>query len=176
MNKMEYGTFGGGCFWCLDAVFRRLDGVLSSTCGYAGGATGNPSYEEVCTGTTGHAEVIRIAYDRSVIEYQTLLDWFWRCHDPTTLNRQGADVGPQYRSVIFHHDSEQRITAQRSRTEMNESGIYSAPIVTEISPLREFHPAEDIHQDYFRGNPDAPYCSYVIRPKLDKLGFVPSSR
>ncbi len=176
MRKIEHATFGGGCFWCLDAVYRTLEGVLSCTCGYAGGHTENPGYEEVCSGTTGHAEVVRIAFDSRVIGYQTLLDWFWRCHDPTTLNRQGADVGTQYRSVIFYHDSTQQSAAQNSRTEIAKSGLFHSPIVTEISPLHAFHPAEEVHQDYFSKNPGAAYCSFVIRPKLDKLGFVPSLR
>ncbi len=169
MTAMETATLGGGCFWCIEAVFQQLEGVASVVSGYAGGRTPNPTYRQVCGGETGHAEVIQIRFDPAEISYDLLLDWFWRAHDPTTLNRQGADVGTQYRSVIYYHDDKQRDAAERSKAKMEESGAFQDPIVTQIEPLDVFYPAEDYHQDYFRNNGNAPYCSYVIRPKLAKL-------
>ncbi len=166
-NRMEKATFGAGCFWCVEAVFERLDGVQSVVAGYAGGHTPDPTYEAVCTGKTGHAEVAQITFDPTRISYTRLLDVFWDAHDPTTLNRQGADVGTQYRSAIFTHTPEQQSTAEASRTEAEKR--FSKPIVTEIRTLERFYPAEDYHQDYFRANPNAPYCRAVIKPKLDKL-------
>lgn len=167
MSKLEKATFGAGCFWCVEAVFERLPGVQSVTAGYAGGSKANPTYEEVCSGTTGHAEVAQITYDPSVISYEKLLEWFWKAHDPTTLNRQGADVGTQYRSVIFFSDESQRKAADESKRKAQKE--FDNPIVTEIQPLTKFYAAENYHQDYFRLNPNAPYCQLVIRPKLEKL-------
>ncbi len=166
-EKIETITLGGGCFWCLEAVFERLDGVISVVSGYAGGQNANPTYQEVCSGTTGHAEVVQITFDPDRISFAKLLDMFWRCHDPTTLNRQGADMGTQYRSVIFYHSDDQKQMAQQSCTAAAQA--LADPIVTEISPLPEFYPAESTHQDYYRNNPRAPYCTIVIRPKLARL-------
>lgn len=166
-GRMEKATFGAGCFWCVEAVFERLDGVQSVVAGYAGGHTPDPTYEAVCTGKTGHAEVAEITFDPSRISYAKLLDVFWDAHDPTTLNQQGADVGTQYRSAIFTHSPDQQTAAEASRSEAQKR--FSKPIVTEIRPLERFYPAEDYHQDYFRLNPNAPYCRVVIKPKLDKL-------
>ena len=166
-----YAVLGGGCFWCTEAVFERIDGVRSVVSGYAGGSTVDPTYEQVCTGRTGHAEVIRIEYDPSVASYAELLEVFWKAHDPTTVNQQGADVGTQYRSIILTGTEEQRQIAERSRREADASGRWPRPIVTEIVPLKEFYPAEGYHQDYFARNPQAAYCAFVIQPKLKKLGF-----
>lgn len=167
----ELATFGGGCFWCIEAVFQRLDGVVSVVPGYAGGDTPNPTYREVCSGETGHAEVAQIRFDPAVITYEELLEVFWRAHDPTTLNRQGADVGTQYRSVIFYHSDSQKEAARTSKKTLAESGIYKDPVVTEISPLDTFYEAEDYHHDYYDRNQSAPYCRFVIQPKLEKLGL-----
>ena len=168
MAELAQATFGGGCFWCIEAVFERLDGVRSVVSGYAGGRVAHPTYEQVCSGTTGHAEVARITFDPAVVSYEDLLALFWKAHDPTTMNRQGADVGEQYRSVIFYHDEKQRAAAEESRR--NAASQFSTPIVTKIEPLREFYEAEDYHQDYYRNNPRAPYCMFVIKPKLEKMG------
>jgi len=167
MAELAQATFGGGCFWCIEAVFERLDGVRSVVSGYAGGRVAHPTYEQVCSGTTGHAEVARITFDPAVVSYEDLLALFWKAHDPTTMNRQGADVGEQYRSVIFYHDEKQRAAAEESRR--NAASQFSTPIVTKIEPLREFYEAEDYHQDYYRNNPRAPYCMFVIKPKLEKM-------
>jgi len=167
MSQREQATFGAGCFWCVEAVFERLDGVKSVVAGYAGGNTPNPSYEEVCAGNTGHAEVAQITYDPAVISYESLLEWFWKSHDPTTLNRQGADAGTQYRSVVFYHDDKQKAAAERSKSAAQS--MFSDPIVTQIQPLPKFYEAENYHQDYYKHNPNAPYCLFVIRPKLKKL-------
>ncbi len=166
-SKTELATLGGGCFWCMEAVFEKLDGVKSVTSGYAGGKKENPTYKEVCGGHTGHAEVIQIEFDPQKISYEKLLDIFWQAHDPTTLNRQGADVGTQYRSIILCQNEAQKKVAEKSR--QSAQWQFTAPIITEIVPLTKFFPAEDYHQDYFRNNPNAPYCSVVIRPKLEKL-------
>ena len=166
-NKTELATFGGGCFWCLEAVFERLDGVKSVTSGYAGGTKENPTYKEVCTGATGHAEVIQIEFDPHKISYEKLLEVFWEAHDPTTMNRQGADAGTQYRSVILYHNDAQKRAAEKSK-ELAQ-WRFPRPIVTEIIPLTKFFKAEEYHQDYFRKNPNAPYCAVVISPKLEKL-------
>ncbi len=166
-NNLELATFGGGCFWCIEAVFERLEGVKSVTSGYAGGKLANPTYEQVCSGTSGHAEVAQIAFDPKNITFEKLLETFWEAHDPTTLNRQGADTGTQYRSVIFHHNDAQKAAAEKSK--QAAQAHFSAPIVTEIAPLTQFYKAENYHQDYFRNNPRAPYCAFVIRPKLEKL-------
>ena len=171
-NKIEtidQATFGAGCFWCVEAVFERLEGVLNVRSGYTGGKTNNPTYEEICIGLTGHAEVIQIDYDSSLISFEKLLDIFWKSHDPTTLNLQGADVGTQYRSAIFYHSEKQKETADTSRKKADKSDLYTDPIVTEIAPLTKFYIAENYHQDYFRINKNAPYCQLVIKPKLDKL-------
>ena len=166
-NATELATLGGGCFWCTEAVFERLDGVKSVTSGYAGGKTQHPTYEDVCTGASGHAEVTQVEFDPKKISFERLLDVFWAAHDPTTLNRQGADSGTQYRSVIFHHSEAQRIAAEKSKKAAQAD--FSSPIVTEISPLPKFYKAEGYHQDYFNNNSRAPYCQAVIRPKLEKL-------
>ncbi len=167
MNQQEEATFGAGCFWCVEAVFQRIEGVLSVQAGYAGGTVANPTYEQVCTGTTGHAESVRIVFDPAKVSYRHLLEVFWACHDPTTLNRQGADEGTQYRSVIFYHNDAQKKEAEDSKAAVQKE--LSEPIVTAIEPLRNFYPAENYHQDYFNKNPNAPYCSLVISPKLRKL-------
>ena len=169
MEKLKNATLGGGCFWCLEAVYSKLEGVKSVAPGYAGGTKLNPTYEQVCTGNTGHAEVIQIDFDPQKTSYETLLDWFWRCHDPTTLNRQGGDIGTQYRSVIFYENEAQKTTANESKKDAEKSEMFNAPIVTEIATLPEFYPAEDYHQDYYSNNSNAGYCTYVIRPKLAKL-------
>lgn len=169
--KTEFATFGGGCFWCIEAVFERIDGVQSVTSGYAGGMKKNPTYEEVCTGRTGHAEVVQIEYDPKKISYDELLDIFWKAHDPTTLNRQGADVGTQYRSIILYHNEAQKGAALKSKGNIGSSGAFSDPIVTEIEPLDTFYPAEQYHQNYYEKNPSAGYCTIVIRPKLKKMGL-----
>jgi len=166
-NQTELATLAGGCFWCTEAVFQRLPGVKSVASGYAGGQTENPTYDQVCTGTTGHAEVIQIEFDPTKISYPSLLETFWEVHDPTTLNRQGADTGTQYRSAIFYHNDTQKQAAERSKAAAARS--FARPIVTEIVPLKKFYKAEGYHQDYFRNNANAGYCRMVIKPKLDKL-------
>ena len=168
-GKMEHATFGAGCFWCVEAVFERLEGVINVQAGYAGGSTENPTYEEVCTGKSGHAEVIRIDYDPNIITFEKLLDVFWKSHDPTTLNQQGADVGTQYRSAIFYHNVVQKATAEKSLVFTNSSGMYANPIVTEVLPRVQFYLAEQYHQNYFNNNSSAPYCQLFIQPKLTKL-------
>lgn len=166
-NSLETATFGAGCFWCVEAVFENLEGVKAVESGYMGGETEEPTYRQISTGTTGHAEVTRIYYDSEVVQFETLLDWLWRSHDPTTLNRQGADVGTQYRSAIFYHTDAQREAAVASKSAAQSS--FKSPIVTEITPASKFYIAEDYHQDYFRNNKNAPYCQMVIKPKLEKL-------
>ncbi|MDI6804220.1 MAG: peptide-methionine (S)-S-oxide reductase MsrA [Bacteroidota bacterium] len=167
MNQYEKATFGGGCFWCTEAVYQSLSGVIAVKSGYAGGTKVNPTYEEICTGKTGHAEVVEITFDPNIVSYEKLLEVFWKAHDPTTLNRQGADVGTQYRSVIFYHNESQKISAEKSRS-VAQSQL-DRTIVTEIKPLVHFYKAEEYHQDYFEKNPDAAYCRFVVRPKLEKL-------
>lgn len=169
-------TFGAGCFWCVEAVFQELDGVESVVSGYMGGQVDNPSYEQICTGTTGHAEVAQITYDPSRVDFATLLEVFWQTHDPTTLNRQGADVGTQYRSAIFYHDQEQRRQAEGYRAKLEASGAFSGAIVTEVVPATTFYGAEHYHQDYFRLNPDQGYCRAVVRPKVEKFRKVFAER
>ena len=169
---MEIATFGNGCFWCTEAVFQRLNGVEKVVSGYMGGTLKNPTYEQVCSGTTGHAEVLQITFDPEQISYNELLDVFWATHDPTTLNRQGNDVGTQYRSVIFYHNDEQKELAQKSKKELDEAGAFGDPIVTLIDPVSEFYPAENYHQDYFNRNGQQPYCNFVVRPKVDKFQKV----
>jgi len=166
-DKTELATLGGGCFWCLEAVFERLPGVQSVTSGYAGGRTANPTYEQVCTGTTGHAEVTQIEFDPAKISCEKLFEIFWQAHDPTTLNRQGADEGTQYRSVILYHDERQKAAAELSRAAAQKN--FPHPIVTEIAPFTKFYPAEGYHQKYYDTYSNAPYCRVVIAPKLEKL-------
>ena len=167
--EIEVATFGGGCFWCVEAVFEQLKGVISVESGYAGGSAESPTYEQVCSGSSGHAEVCQIRYDPGRISYAELLEVFWKTHDPTTPNRQGNDVGSQYRSVIFCHDAQQETLAQQYKRRLAASGAWEKPIVTRIEPFTEFHKAENHHQDYYRRNPDQAYCRSVIRPKLDKF-------
>ncbi|PWU13496.1 MAG: peptide-methionine (S)-S-oxide reductase [Verrucomicrobia bacterium] len=166
-NKTETAVLGGGCFWCTEALYEMLPGVKSVTSGFAGGTKENPTYKEVCTGTTGHAEVIQVEYDPKVVSYEKILDTFWDAHDPTTLNRQGHDSGTQYRSIILYNGDAQKLAAQKSKAEAQKK--FSSPIVTEIVPLKHFYKAEDYHQEYYRNNPDAGYCRMVIRPKVEKF-------
>jgi len=170
--KMEIATFGSGCFWCSEAIFEQLNGVESAVSGYSGGETENPAYDQVCSGETGHAEVIQITFNPEIISFKELLEVFWQTHDPTTLNRQGADVGTQYRSVVFYHTDEQRKIAEGYKKKLDEANIYSKPIVTEISSFTSFYKAEDYHQDYYNNNKFQPYCSFTITPKLDKFKKV----
>lgn len=163
----QLATFGGGCFWCVEAAFELLDGVTAVTSGYAGGQTENPTYKAVCSGETGHAEVVQVEFDPRKITYERLLEVFWTVHDPTTLNRQGHDVGTQYRSVIFYHDEAQRAAAEKSKAAAAKE--FSRPVVTEIAPLKKYYLAEGYHQDYFRLNPGQGYCQMVIAPKIKKL-------
>ena len=169
MNQTELATLGGGCFWCVEAVYQRVDGVLSVKPGYAGGHVDNPSYRDVCSGKTGHAEVAKIEFDTDQISYQQILNVFWQAHDPTTLNKQGADVGTQYRSVIFYHSEEQKTLAENSKIEADQSEYWPNAIVTEITKINNYSDAEDNHDNYYRENPYQPYCQFVIKPKLDKL-------
>jgi peptide-methionine (S)-S-oxide reductase len=169
MSQLDTTTLAGGCFWCTEAVFQRLKGVTSVVPGYAASKVANPSYEQVCSGRTGAAEAIQITYDPSIIPYEKLLDIFWHVHDPTTLNRQGNDVGTQYRSAIFYHDDEQQHTALASKEALEKSGTYKKPVVTEIAPFTNFYPAEDYHKDYYDNNRYQPYCMVVIDPKVQKL-------
>lgn len=171
-ESTQLATFGAGCFWCVEAVFQNLEGVLKVESGYEGGANPNPTYRDVCSGRTGHAEVIQVTFDPAKISYEELLEVFWKTHDPTTLNRQGADVGTQYRSVIFYHSDEQRELAQRWKARLNAEGVFPNPIVTEISPAEPFYRAEDYHQNYFNQHGHEPYCQVVIRPKVEKLKKV----
>jgi len=171
-SKYEKATFGSGCFWCTEAVFERLEGVHSAVSGYSGGKYEDPTYKEVTTGLSGHAEVVQITYDPNVISYEMLLKVLWKTHDPTTLNRQGADVGTQYRSVIFYHNDAQKELAEKYKKKLDESGAYDAPIVTEIMAFSAFYKAEEYHQEYYESNQSQPYCQYVIAPKIDKLEAV----
>jgi len=172
MKNLEKATFGSGCFWCSEAVFDRVKGVESVVSGYAGGKTLNPTYEEVCSGSTGYAESIQITYDPSTVTYDELLEIFWRTHDPTTLNRQGNDVGTQYRSVIFYYNEEQKKLAEEYKKKLDQSGAWDKPIVTEIAPFTNFYKAEDYHQDYYANNPNRGYCAFVIAPKVEKFEKV----
>ena len=169
MAKSEIATLGGGCFWCVEAVFQRIEGVLSVKPGYAGGDIKNPTYKQICTGNTGHAEVAKIEFDPEKITYSQILNVFWQSHNPTTLNRQGNDVGTQYRSVIFFHDESQREIAEKSKIDADKSGYWDNKIVTEITLLNNYYDAEDYHDNYYNNNPNQPYCLFVIKPKLDKL-------
>ena len=168
-GSISDATLAGGCFWCLEAVYDELAGVRKVVSGYAGGTVSNPSYEQVCTGSTGHAEVVRITFDPEVVSYEDILAVFFTIHDPTTLNRQGNDVGTQYRSAVFYHDEGQRAAAQQAIREMDETGPWGGRVVTEVVPLTEFYPAETYHQDYFRRNPGQPYCRVVVAPKVAKF-------
>ncbi|MBS1872588.1 MAG: peptide-methionine (S)-S-oxide reductase MsrA [Acidobacteria bacterium] len=163
----ETATLGGGCFWCLEAVFNELEGVRSVVSGYAGGRRPNPTYQQVCSGATGHAEVVRVVFDAEIVTFRDILEVFFTIHDPTTKDRQGADVGTQYRSVIFYHSEDQRVTAENTMREMKE--LWDAPIVTQLEPTPEFYPAEDYHQEYFATNPGQPYCQLVVAPKVRKF-------
>lgn len=168
----ETATFAGGCFWCTEAVYREVDGVLRVESGYTGGTVADPSYEDVCAGTTGHAEAVRISFDPATVRYEDLLEIFFKTHDPTTLNRQGADVGTQYRSAVFTHDARQREAAGRIKRELDAAGAWDRPIVTQIVPAKAFYPADAHHQDYYARNQAAPYCLFVIRPKMAKFRKV----
>ena len=165
----EVATLAGGCFWCLEAVFDDLKGVESVESGYMGGRTANPTYEQVCSGDTGHAEVVRLTFDPDMVSFKEILEVFFVIHDPTTLNRQGNDVGTQYRSAVFYHSAEQKSAAEQVIANLDSAGIYDDPIVTEVVPASQFHVAEDYHQEYFRRNPAQPYCAYVVRPKVAKF-------
>ena len=173
MNK---ATFGSGCFWCTEAVFQDIVGVASVVSGYTGGKIANPAYREVCSGRTGHAEVVQITYDPDLISYDELLEVFWKTHDPTTLNQQGNDVGTQYRSVIYYHNEQQQQLAEAYKQKLNTSGAFNDPVVTEISPAEAFYAAEEYHQNYYKNNPEQGYCSFVIRPKVDKFKQVFSNK
>ncbi|HEX6289814.1 MAG TPA: peptide-methionine (S)-S-oxide reductase MsrA [Herpetosiphonaceae bacterium] len=168
-DNLEVATLAGGCFWCLEAVYDQLRGVTQVESGYAGGRVINPSYEQVCSGTTGHAEVVQITFNPQVVSFKELLEIFFTIHDPTTLNRQGADVGTQYRSAIFYHTPEQKTIAEQTIKELDAARLWSAPIVTEVAPLQTFYPAEDYHQEYFERNPRQPYCTAVVAPKVAKF-------
>ena len=167
--ELTKATLAGGCFWCLEAVYQRIEGIHRVVSGYTGGHTNNPGYRSICSGMTGHAEVVQLDFDSEMVSYSEILDWFWRMHDPTTLNRQGNDVGTQYRSAIFYHSEEQRELAIKSKQEV--ASKFSSPIVTEIVPLGTFYPAEDYHQNYYRQRPENLYCQVIIAPKLQKLNF-----
>lgn len=168
-NQLELATFGAGCFWCTEAVFQNVKGVSKVVSGYAGGKIKNPTYREICTGTTGHAEVAQITFDPSKVSFEELLEVFWNTHDPTTLNKQGADEGTQYRSVVFYHNDDQRQAATDYKKQLEASKVFKNPIVTEISPLPDYYPAENYHQNYFELNPNQSYCQYVVRPKVEKF-------
>ncbi len=168
-NKTEIATLGGGCFWCIEAIYERVRGVVKVTSGYSGGHVENPTYEQVSTGTTGHAESVQIEFDPTVISYNEILDIFWQIHDPTQLNRQGNDIGPQYRSVIFYHNERQKEIALKSKAELEKEKIFDKPIVTEITAFKRFYPAESYHKNYYDRNSDEPYCQLVITPKLQKF-------
>jgi peptide-methionine (S)-S-oxide reductase len=168
-DNLQIATLGGGCFWCIEAVFDELEGIEDVISGYAGGHKENPTYQEVCTGTTGHAEVVQIKFDPDVISYEDILRVFFSVHDPTTLNRQGNDIGTQYRSVIFYHSEEQKKAAEKIIQEISEAKIYKDPIVTELTEFKNFYPAEDYHQEYFARNPYQPYCMAVVAPKVAKF-------
>lgn len=169
MATQETATLGGGCFWCLEAVFDEMEGVLSVESGYMGGSQPNPSYRDVCTGRTGHAEVVQLTFDPEVTAYRDILEVFFAMHDPTTRDRQGNDVGTQYRSVIFYHSDGQRMAAEQMIRELDAAGIWSLPVVTELRPAGAFYRAEDYHQEYFRNNPQQPYCTFVVAPKVSKF-------
>jgi peptide-methionine (S)-S-oxide reductase len=171
-KNIETATFGNGCFWCTEAVFQQLEGVEKVTSGYSGGHVENPTYEQVCGKKTGHAECLKIDYDKNKISFDELLEVFWATHDPTTLNRQGNDSGPQYRSVIFYHNNEQKEKAERYKTALDKSGTFDKPIVTAIEPFANFYDAENYHNDYYKNHSSQAYCYFVIKPKMDKLNKV----
>ncbi len=168
-NKVEIATLGGGCFWCMEAIYKRVKGVIKVTSGYSGGHVANPTYEQVSTGTTGHAEALQIEFDPSVISYREILDIFWQIHDPTQLNRQGNDIGSQYRSVIFYHDKQQKEMARNAIAELEKDKIFDKPIVTQVVAFKQFYPAEAYHKNYYDRNSKEPYCQLVITPKLQKF-------
>lgn len=168
-EKLEIATIAGGCFWCTEAIFSRVKGVESVTPGYSGGKTSNPSYEQVCTGTTGHAEAVQVKFNPKIITFEKILDIFWHTHDPTTLNRQGNDIGSQYRSIIFYHDDVQKSIAEKSKNQLEREHIFKDLIVTEIAPFSSFYAAEKYHKDYYENNRNVPYCNFVIDPKIQKL-------
>ena len=171
-NKLDIATFANGCFWCTEAIFQQLNGVEKVTSGYSGGHVVNPTYEQVCDKNTGHAECLKIEYDPSEISFDELLEVFWATHDPTTLNRQGNDVGPQYRSVIFYHNEEQKEKAEKYKQQLDKSGAFDLPIVTAIEPFTNFYEAENYHHDYYKNHSSQSYCYFVIKPKMDKLKKV----
>ena len=171
-DSLRIATFGSGCFWCTEAVFQQVDGVTRVESGYSGGKVKNPTYREVCSGLTGHAEVIQVTYDPAKVSFEELLEIFWGTHDPTTLNRQGADEGTQYRSAIFYHNAEQKKLSEEYKKKLDASGAFNNPIVTEITQFTNFYKAEDYHQNYYNLNGSAPYCSFVIKPKMDKFKKV----
>jgi peptide-methionine (S)-S-oxide reductase len=168
-QKIEKATLAGGCFWCLEAIYKKIKGVLEVIPGYSGGKTKNPSYEQVCSDTTGHAETIQISFAPDLISYAEILKIFWEIHNPTTLNRQGHDIGSQYRSVIFYHNEEQKRIAEKSKKDLEDANIWPGPVVTEIVPYNEFYPAEEYHKNYFRNHPENGYCQLVVRPKVEKF-------
>ncbi|UII22356.1 peptide-methionine (S)-S-oxide reductase MsrA [Fulvivirga ligni] len=173
---LEQATLGAGCFWCVEAVFQNLKGVYKVVSGYTGGKVKDPNYREICYGRTGHAEVAQITFDPNQISFKDLLEVFWKTHDPTTLNKQGADVGTQYRSAVFYHNDEQKQIAEEYKTKLDQAGIFDDPIVTEITPLDVFYEAEDYHQNYFNDNPSQPYCQFVVKPKVEKVKAVFSEK
>ena len=168
-TELEKATLGGGCFWCTEAVFQELEGVAFVVSGYAGGEKPDPTYREVCSGTTGHAEVVQVSFEPTIVSYRQVLEVFFATHDPTTLNQQGGDIGTQYRSVIFYHSLEQKMLAAELIADLDRTDVFDSPIVTEIAPLEEFYPAEEYHQDYYRRNPEQGYCQVIINPKLAKF-------
>lgn len=169
VSDISIATLAGGCFWCLEAIYEELEGSTKVISGYSGGWTDNPSYDDVCSGTSGHAEVVQVTFDSGTLTYRDILNIFFTIHDPTTLNRQGNDIGTQYRSAIFYHNEEQKTIAQRIINEIQESGLWNSSVVTEVVPLTTFHPAENYHQDYFKRNPSQPYCQVVVAPKVTKF-------
>ncbi|MEO6547402.1 MAG: peptide-methionine (S)-S-oxide reductase MsrA [Ferruginibacter sp.] len=170
--KLDTATFGTGCFWCTEAIFQQVEGVVKVTSGYSGGKVNNPTYKQVCTGTTGHAECLNIVYDPTKITFDELLEIFWQVHDPTTLNRQGNDVGTQYRSVVFYRNEQQKAKVERYKSELNKSGAWDKPLVTTLEPFAKFYPAEDYHQNYYKDNGNEGYCQFVIKPKVEKFQKV----
>lgn len=172
LSNTDTVTFGTGCFWCTEAVFQEVEGVISVVSGYSGGNVANPTYEQIGTGATGHAECLNIVYDTSKVTYDELLEIFWQTHDPTTLNRQGNDIGPQYRSVIFYRNEQQKEVAEKYKMELNKSGAFNNPIVTTLEPMKVFYKAENYHQNYYNQNGNQPYCQFVIRPKVEKFRKV----
>lgn len=173
---IQEATLGAGCFWCIEACYKELNGVVSVTSGYSGGHVDQPTYKEVCNGTTGHAEVARVVYDDAVISFDELLEVFWFVHDPTQLNRQGNDIGTQYRSVVFYHDEAQKATAEAYKARLTQEHVWDRPIVTEISPLTNYYPAEDYHNNYFELNPGNAYCQAIVRPKVEKFRKIFAQR